>query len=135
MTAGLNLVVRIWDFIYSYGDDDVGGALPSGTILHERVDARIHSNRPTQALLEQGIEDISTFTGLLHPATLLVSNNNEVEVIAPANSPYYGEFFRVVGNPQRTSHHPSDSRGYFLVSLEACGKITTSSKIIYGTKF
>ena len=69
MVAGLNLVCRVWDFTYP-NDDDVGGALPSGTVLHERVDARIQQNRPTQALLEQGIEDISTFSGLfpeIHP--------------------------------------------------------------------
>ena len=63
MTAGLNLVVRVWDYKYNLGegDDSVGGSQPSGTVLHNQIDARIQSQKPTQALLEQGLEDISMF--------------------------------------------------------------------------
>ena len=127
MTAGLNLVVRVWDYKYNLGegDDSVGGSQPSGTVLHNQIDARIQSQKPTQALLEQGLEDISMFVGLLTPHTLLVTNNNQLEVTAPANSPYYNEFFRVVGNPQRTSMGASDSRGYLLVNLKRVEKSRT----------
>jgi hypothetical protein len=124
MSAGTNVLVRIWEYSYP-SDDSVGGALPSGTVLHSQVDARIQSMKPTQALLEQGLEDISMFVGFLVPHTLLVSNNNQLEVTAPVNSPYYSEFFRVVGNPQRTSMGASDSRGYLLVNLKRVEKSRT----------
>ena len=121
MSAGLNLVGRVWSFSYPV-DDSVGGALPSGTILHDKIDLRIEANKPTQALLEQGIEDISTFSGFLSPHTLLIKNNNEIEITAPANSVHYGKFYRVMGDPQVMSLHASDSRGYLFVSLKRVEK-------------
>jgi len=124
MVAGQNLVARVYDMKYNLGlgDDDVGGSRPSGTVLHERVDVRIRQNRPTQALLEQGIEDISTFEGMFRNHTLLIANNNEIEITAPTNSPYCGEYFRVTGNPERTSIGAGDSRGYLRVQLKRVEK-------------
>lgn len=127
MAAGINLLGRVWDYQYGLGegDDDVGGSQPSGTVLHERIELRISSMKPTQALLEQGIEDISMFTGFLVNHTLQIANNNQLEITAPANSPYYGEFFRVIGNPQRTSMGPSDSRSFLKVNLKRVEKSRT----------
>jgi len=121
MTAGMNLLCKIIEFSYP-SDDSVGGAQPSGTVTYEDISCRVQSSKPTQALLEQGLEDVSMFIGLLTPHTVLVTNNNQLEITAPLNSPYYNERFRVVGNPQRTSMSPSDSRGYILVNLKRVEK-------------
>jgi len=125
--AGLNLTGRIWDYAYNLGDgdDDIGGAVPSGTVLQERVELRIHATEPTQALLEQGIEDISMFTGVVGNYTVDILNNHQIEITLPSNSSYFGEFFRVVGNPQHASVSPSDSRGFLMVNLKRVEKART----------
>lgn len=127
MVAGLNLIGRVWSYEYNLGsaDDDVGGAVPSGTVLQENVELRIHSLEPTQALLEQGIEDISMFTGVIGNFTIDIKNNHQIEITLPANSPYFGEFFRIIGNPQRASVNPSDSRGFIMVSLKRVERART----------
>jgi len=116
MVAGLNLCGRVWDYNYPQ-DDEIGGALPSGTVIYENIELRIQSMKPTQPILEQGIEAIRLFTGMIHPQTLDIENNNEIEITAPSSSNYYGDKFRILGDPQRTSVHGSDSRGYILVTL------------------
>lgn len=123
MSAGKTLLANIWD--YTYTNDEVAGAVPSGTVLYERVEMRIHSITPTQALLEQGIEDISMFKGIIMNHTIEVENNNEIEVTHPWNTPYVNERFRVVGNPQRTSMGASDSRSYLVVMLRRIEKSRT----------
>ena len=120
MPAGLNLLAEVWDFNYDLGqgDDEIGGAQPSGTILYSQIELRIQSQKPTPALLEQGIVGISTYIGLIRDRTLDIENNNEIRVTAPVNSPYYNKYYRILGDPQRTSMAASDSRGYLLVSLQ-----------------
>ena len=127
MVAGLNLIGRVWNFKYDLGeaDDEVGGSQPSGTVLQESVELRIASMQPTQALLEQGVESLDLYTGVIANYTVDILNNHEVEITAPANSPYYGKFFRVMGDPRRTSTSPSDSRGFLFVSLKRVEKSRT----------
>lgn len=119
MVAGLNLVARIWDYKYDLGsgDDIVGGAVPSGTVLQENVPCRVASMKPTQAILEQGIETLELYTGVVANYTVQIENNHELEITAPINSPYYGEHFRIIGDPRRTSTHSSDSRGFLMLTL------------------
>jgi len=125
--AGVTLLGRIWDYKYNLGsgDDDVGGALPSGTIVHPRIELRISQMKPTQALLEQGIEDISMFEAFIYNHTLTITNNNEIEITAPANSQHYGKHYRVVGDSEYTSLGASDSRGYLRVKLKRVEKSRT----------
>ena len=119
MTAGLNLVGKVYDYRYDLGekDDETGGANPSGTVLQDNLSLRIASMKPTPALLEQGVESIDLFTGVIANYTVDIQNNHEIEITAPLNSAYYGKFYRILGDPQRTSTHPSDSRGFLLVTL------------------
>jgi len=122
--AGITLLGRVWDYIYP-ADDDVGGALPSGTVTHDRIELRISQMKPTQALLEQGIEDISLFEGFVHNHTLTILNNNEIEITAPTNSQHYGKRYRVIGDSKYTSMGANDSRGYLLVTLRRVEKSRT----------
>ncbi len=113
MPAGLNLllnVVRITD-----GPDDIiGGAQPSGTVLYSNVPGRISARRPTQVILEQGLEVKEIFTGVLTPGNLVLKNNDQVQVTWPQTSPYYGLLFRCIG-VQHSSM--TDSRGFLVVAL------------------
>lgn len=78
-------------------DDTVGGALVTGTVAYHNLDAAITPQRPSQALLQQGLETeaIYDFTSKLRGITL--NERDEVEVIWPAGHPYYGLRFRIVG--------------------------------------
>jgi len=127
MPAGLNLVGDVWEFYYDLGegDDDVGGAQPSGTVSYSGIQLRLQTMKPTQPLLEQGIESVGMFVASIYPHTAPIKYNNEIEIKLPANSPHYGSFFRIMGEPQRMSMSPSDSRGYLIVNVQRVEKNRT----------
>lgn len=102
MSAGLNLAGRVWRFTTPQ-DDDQGGALPTGTILYNPVYSRIKSEKPTLALLEQGLETPEIFTAQLTYAAFNatgsfdVQHNDQYEVTYPPISPHYGKRFVIIG--------------------------------------
>lgn len=114
MTAGMNVVfqvIRISDPI----DDSVGGAVPTGTVIYPFVHGRISSRKPTQALLEQGLETPTLFTVIMVPPDVQnmdVEPNDQFEVIAPPTSFYLGRRFVIIG-----VRHSSitDNRGYLVI--------------------
>lgn len=115
MVAGLNLLVTVWKYTFPT-DDVVGGAVPTGTPLYTNIQARIQAEKPTMALLEQGLETPTMFTAVLWPGTLLLEHNYEVQVTAPTISKYYGEHFRIIGM-QNTSTYADDPRGFVLLTM------------------
>lgn len=116
MTAGLNLLSTVWRYTFP-ADDDQGGAVPSGTVIYTRVPTRIAPQKPTMALLEQGLELPTMFTAVLHPGTLQVEFNDEIEVTDPHISNYYNLHFRIVG-VQSTSMYADDPRGFVLLTVK-----------------
>jgi len=127
MVAGLNLIGTVYDYKYSLGegDDEVGGSQPSGTVLQENVQLRIAAMKPTAAILEQGVESISLYSGFIGNYTVEILNNHEIEITAPASSSHYGKRYRIVGDPQRSSVPNSDSRGFLLVVMKRVTKART----------
>jgi len=119
MTAGLNLKGKVWRFTNS-NDDDQGGARPSGMVLYDPVFSRIKSEKPTLALLEQGLETPEIFSGHLSYAlysptgSFDVQHNDQYEVTWPPVSSFYGKKFVIIGI-QHTSF--DDSRRYLQVTL------------------
>lgn len=120
MVAGLNLIVDIIEYDYDSlsSDDEIGGALPSGTVAYVGAQARIRALKPEPALAQQGVETIDMFACVLYPGNVPANNHNVLEVKAPINSPWYGKKFRLVGDPLRSSTAASDSRGYVLCTLQ-----------------
>lgn len=113
--AGLNQVARLIRFSYP-ADDEVGGAVPSGTVAYENLFIRIRSEEPTLALLEQGLETPTIYTGLLFAGNVTIEHNDQVEVVAPAGSWFYGKKFRVIG-VQRSSNHPNQDRNQIRITM------------------
>ena len=117
--AGLNLKGRVWRFT-TPSDDDQGGAVPTGTILYEPVFSRISAQKPTMAILEQGINTIKLFTGMLSytayspTGSFNVQENDIYEVTHPPISHYYGQRFVIIGTQWMSF---SDSRRYLQVTL------------------
>lgn len=119
MTAGFNETGRIWRFTASETNDDLGGAVPTGTVLFTPVFARISSEKPTLALLEQGLETPTMFRAFLSfsippGSSADLQHNDQLEVTSPSISPFYGKRFVVIGI-QHTSYF--DLRRHVRVTL------------------
>lgn len=114
MSAGLYLTGRVWRFTANNRDDKIGGATPSGTVIYDAVSARIETEQPTLALLEQGLETPIIFVGLLSPGSLLLKHNDQFEVTAPRLSPYMNERFRIIGIQQSSMIDP---RAFITVTM------------------
>lgn len=117
MTAGFNLVCNIWRF--TTNDDAVGGALPSGTVIYPNAELRMSSMKPTQALLEQGLETPHLYMACISPTyiptgTFELFANYQVEIINPPISEHYHKFFVIIG-PRPASM--SDPRKYWMATL------------------
>ena len=120
MIAGFNNTGRIWRFTADKNNDDQGGAVPTGTVLYNPVFARIASSKPTQVLLEQGLETPEIFTGYLSyvsyspTGTFDVQHNDQYEVMYPPVSPFYQKRFVIIG-VQHVSYN--DPRRFLRVSM------------------
>ena len=113
MPAGLNLIGNIWRFS-DVTDDEVGGAVPTGTILYSNVYGRISAKKPTQALLEQGLETPEIFTAVLLPGNIKIQPNDQYEVTSPPISSYYQKRFVIIGIQFSSM---TDPRQYLLVTM------------------
>lgn len=120
MTAGFPLVMKFWREGYTISgsstDDSIGGANPTGTIIYNNVEARIFVEKPTLALLEQGLETPKIFTANISALAVNVRENDIGEVVAPYNSWYFADKFRVIG-VRHPSMGPSDPRGYVTLHM------------------
>lgn len=115
MPAGLNRVCKLIRFSY-LNDDNVGGAVPSGTVLYSNLDIRVRAEKPTLALLEQGLQTPTIHTGLLFEGNISIEHNDQIEFVLPVNDWYYGKRFRVIG-VRRSGNHPSQDRNVVQVTL------------------
>lgn len=125
MPAGTNCKIRVWRL--SYLDDEVGGAYPSGTVLHENLDARIEEELTDTSFIQQGLEAVKVFSGMIWGHNLMVREQDEIEVISPPNHIYFRKYFRVEDG-RYDSRHPSIKQNYLLVKL-------TRSQIAHGENF
>jgi hypothetical protein len=120
MVAGLNLSCAVWRWT-DVTDDDVGGAVPSGTMVYQNVQARridhlVHIRRiPVLEADQQGLESGRYNLFELQPATMDVKENDEIQITNPPNNWDYLKYFRVI-SVMREGYHPNDSRGILLVS-------------------
>lgn len=127
MPAGLNCAVKVIHFSYAGRDDEVGGANPTGTVLHQYIQGRIDAQLPKTDYSGQGLETARIFDGLFWGHELTMREQDEVEVISPPNHPYFGKRFRIEAH-QFDSRHPAIKQGYHLVKL-------TRSQIAHAERF
>lgn len=116
MPAGLNQVCRLIRFSYP-SDDTVGGAVPSGTVLYSNLDVRISAQKPTQALLEQGLQVPTLYHAMIFEGNIAIEINDQIEVTNPPMGWFYGKKFRVIGL-QRSSNHPYQDRNQIKLILK-----------------
>jgi hypothetical protein len=112
MTAGMRMQVTI----HSIGqgpDDEVGGAIYTGTATLLSIPATIQYLTPSRLLLEQGTEVKRIAKILVQPGSLVIVEQDEVEVVGPPGHEDVGRLFKVV-SVDRTGFSPNDTRGRFL---------------------
>jgi hypothetical protein len=113
--AGMN--IRFDIFRVNYGsDDEVGGAVITGTCQHHDIPGRLQGEMPNQLLLQQGLETPRTFTATIFPGTLDIRERDEVWVSEPHDHVYYHQYFRVIGVTY-SNFTSRDPRSYLLLSL------------------
>lgn len=115
MTAGNNLGVRVWRMTAGGGDDEVGGYVPSGTVLHEHIHARMTQVRPTTPLLEQGLETNKLYNFIFDGRDIQAQEQDIIEITSPVTHFDYGKKYRAVAI-QRQSFAPNDRRNYLIVT-------------------
>ncbi len=100
MTAGLNLKVDIIKMTY-LGDDAVGGAVVTGTVVTSNLPAALTPRRPSQVMLEQGLETDKIFdfsANVTKNKTVIdIKERYEIQVVSPVGHPLFGFRFRVQG--------------------------------------
>ena len=113
--AGLNVRCLIRKIDYAT-DDSSGGAMITGTVVHENIGLRIQQQPEELLLVQQGLETVKTFKALCAPVTLDIDERYELEITAPANYYLYGKPLRIV-NHRPADFVPGDPRNYVLLTL------------------
>lgn len=116
MVAGATTQFTIWRMMEMAGDDAVGGAIVSGTPVHTRIKGRMEALRPTQLLLEQGLEYKKLWDVVIRPASLNVRERDELEITHPPSHKFFGERFRIM-SIEETGIHPKDSRNHLKLTI------------------
>ncbi|MBC8552428.1 MAG: hypothetical protein H8D23_22600 [Candidatus Brocadiales bacterium] len=118
MSAGLNIAIDIWRMTTT--DDDVGGAVVTGTVVHSHVPARMQPHRDDlgdrQSFMLQGLQVDKLFTVTAQPGTLEVFERDEIEVVAPVGHPYYQDRFRII-EMDWSDINPGDHRNYLMFTV------------------
>jgi hypothetical protein len=96
LAAGLNLKGTVWRMNQS-SDDIVGGSVITGTMAYQNLAMRLNALRPSQVLLEQGLEVDRLFNASLLGRDVVINERDEIQITWPLHHPYHGERFRVLG--------------------------------------
>ena len=112
---GINVWARIWK-ISQDTDDAAGGAMITGTVIHERVGLRIQQQKAEQVLEQQGYEINKPFNALCEPVTLDIDERYELEIHTPPNYYLSNKRMRIVDH-RPADFVPSDPRNYVLLTL------------------
>jgi hypothetical protein len=100
MTAGLHMKVDVIE-INNDPDDNIGGAVITGTTVYSSLPAVLTPRRPSQVSLEAGLETdaIYDFTcrATLRRSNVVINERDEILVVFPLNHALFNLRFRVQG--------------------------------------
>ena len=66
--------------------------------------------------MEQGVETITIFTGLVWPSALEISENDQLEVTGPSMDLFYGDKFRIK-SVQHDSRGNQNGQGFIILTM------------------
>ena len=94
----------------------MGGALPSGAIIYENVQARLQDTSPIAAFAIQGVETNKIHQAEVYPGTLDIREYDQFEVVSPPNHPWVS-LKMGIDTVQKPNYHPCDPRGFLLLTM------------------
>jgi len=111
-----NLHMKFTIYRVSFIDDEVGGAVETGTVLASNIRGYMDIRPPSQLMLEQGLETprIADIFLRPRPGSLVLYERDQIEVTGPADHPNINERWRieaVLNSPQ----HPKDRKRFIKV--------------------
>ena len=95
MPAGMDVQTTIIR-MNQVADDDVGGAVLTGTAVYECVATTLQEMPPSMLLLQQGIETKKMGRALVRPATMIIVERDEWLITAPSYHPYLDTRWRII---------------------------------------
>lgn len=101
--------------MYADSDDDIGGAILTGTTTGEWVRSRIEDVPSDMLPLVQGIITDQGYYATVWPLTTIVENNYVVEVVYPPSHLLFGKRLRV---KQVTRTSSNKSRAHIELLLD-----------------
>jgi len=115
MVAGSNVYARIWR-VSQDTDDSSGGAMITGTVVHERVGLRVQQQKAEQLLEQQGLEINKIFHAIADPVTLDIDERYEMEIHTPPTYYLSNKRMRVIDH-RPADFVPGDPRNYVLLTF------------------
>jgi hypothetical protein len=113
--SGMNVGFKVYR-ISTPSDDYSGGALTSGSVAYDFINARFEQQPATQQFLEQGLEVVHLFKVTAIPGTMDIRERDELELIKPTDHWEYQNFFRVI-DVHHANHNPRDPRNYLMMTV------------------
>lgn len=113
--SGLNCSISVIRWL-EVTDDEVGGSNPTGTVLHQHLQARLEEDLIDSSFFQQGLETTKTFSGQIWGHELQLREQDEILVVSPPNHKYYNKRFRIK-DARYDSRHPGIKQNYVLVKL------------------
>ncbi len=124
---GLN--VRFDIYRLSHIDDDVGGAVETGTVVASNIPGRIALLAPSQQSLEMGIETplIADIFLRPRPGTLTINENDQVLLVAPVDHVNYNQRWRIQGEAMSSSMHSKNRNQSIKLRVSRIDRTRTES--------
>lgn len=108
-------------------DDQIGGAVFTGTVTNQCVRGHLHVREPSQLAIEQGLETPNQADAFVLPATISIQERDLLEVTGPLNHPNINQMFRVVGVAD-WAKHPQDRQRFTKLRLMRYERSRTEAK-------
>ncbi|NGX44870.1 MAG: hypothetical protein K940chlam2_00010 [Chlamydiae bacterium] len=120
----LPVVFDIWRITFL--DDDVGGAVETGTYLARGVAGNLSMMGPSQMSLEQGLEVPALADIFLRPrpGSVVIRERDQLQVVGPPAHPNLGEYWRIesVDTPPM---HPANRKSFFTIKASRVDRTRT----------
>ncbi len=124
---GLNVKFDIYRL--SYIDDDVGGAVETGTVVASNIPGRIALLAPSQQSLEMGIETplIADIFLRPRPGTLTINENDQVLLVSPVDHINYNQRWRIQGEVMSSAMHSKNRNQAIKLRVSRIDRTRTES--------
>lgn len=123
-------LVVVFDVVrMTWTDDDVGGAVQTGTVVGESIQGMLNVLAPTRIALEQGLETPRIADVLLRPraGALTILESDQLQIVGPTGQPNLNEFWRVESVQEPTGMHPKNRKRFLRLRITRVDRTRTNA--------